>query len=564
MEQQTNSCLTQLPVELLCQILGYLAAQELARARQAIIKNVIDHSELLRYIMDLGFFRMQEIPSDGRRVPITTRRKELRVFEASWRNLRYRRRCNFPLLASGPVYEFVGGIYACEGEDCLHFSVLPHGSHTESQPIRTWDHPVDTNTMVDFTFCPSQDLLVIVDTTPNDHRHCYDLHLRSIMTNKPHPHAAQPVLKVIEEPDDERTIFYHATGRVKIQVFGKYIAILCRDIFANEDEMGDYLELWKWMTDKSAKFTMRFVDSMNDFVFLAEDRLLLVADDGTIEIFSFVDGPAPISPKCTARLAMPSLMEDWQLADTFLGGNPAPVPGTSTQSPRPWAESEHPSPMFHPTTDDQLLAFHVTAYRMSNAADMHSFAFFMFRSELLGLQTLYERFLLEDPEKTSLDYAIWGKTRTHWFRDNYVDWQNSVYGYRTVELVNESPIIFSTEPRRLRVRDFNPNLLFFKTPHLDKEDKSEHEHRLERSLIAHDEPERGALMFPIPHLPAKVRAKIIGVFRPFAELLGMVLPYREVISTEAFDATEVMMDESRILLFNRVSATIILSSIAII
>ncbi|KAL4079588.1 hypothetical protein J3A83DRAFT_1128178 [Scleroderma citrinum] len=530
-------------IELICHVLNYLTAHELVRARQICrtIKTAIDHSELLQYTIDLGFFRMTEIPSDRRRVPVATRRKELREFESSWRNLRYRRRCDFPLLTSGPVYEFVGGIYALARENGLHFSVLPHNPHSESKPTRTWHHPVDMTTMVDFTFCPSQDLLVIVMAS-NDHHHCHDLHLRSLRTNSPHPHAVQPILKSIDE--GSTTEFFHGAGPVKIQVLGKYTAILCREVFANDNDMGDYLQLWSWMTDKVAKFTIRFPETMNDFVFLSEDSLLLVADDGSIEIYSFLDGQASITPRHTARLSMPNLMKDWQPADAFIGGRPTLPIGMTAEYPRPWAENELSLPMFHPTLDDQLLAFHVTLFRTTNENDMHSFVFFMFRTELLRLQTLYEQHFgsQQDPEGPFLPYSIWGKHRTQWFPDSYVDWQNSVYGYRTVELVTESKM-FPTEPRRLLVRDFNPSLLFFKPPLkvVAEEMGGEEEYRSE---------ERGISISAVGS-PGSGLSIHSGVTRPFAEPLGKGLPHREVISKESFNAAEVMMDEGRILLFSR-------------
>lgn len=565
MLQGTTSYLTQLPVELICEVLSYLTANELARVRQVcphhssfrlppgkrfdrpqickVIRAVVDHSEQLQYIIDLGFLRMLEIPSDRCRGPVATRRKELREFETSWRNVRYRRKCDFQLLTSGLVYDFVGGIYALAGEGYLHFSVLPHNPHEDSQPIRTWSHPVDMAILIDFTFCPAQDLLVIVSLAANDHHHCYDLHLRSLSTNKSHPGAVSSVLKAV---NDRQYPFYHANGPVKVQVLDKYLAILCREVVVEGDEITDYFQLWEWRTDKDAKFTMQFTESMTDFIFLAEDRFLLLADDGTISIFSFVGDQNLIDPQCTAKLAMPALMRDWHFADAFLGGNPAPAIGAMTNFSRPWVENGE-SPMFHPTADDQLLAFHVTVYRMTNEDDMHSYVFFVFRSELLGLQSLYEKEFRkqEGSQRSCLPYSIWGRSRAHWSPGNYVDWQNSVYGYRTVELLNDSQILFSTEPRRLRVRDFNPNLRYS----FPRVGESGHLCPLERRHGSQFERGNGYSVYRIG-----ISAEAIGspaCIKPFAEPWGNGLPHREVVTEETFNATEVMMDEGRILLFSR-------------
>ncbi|KAI6168352.1 hypothetical protein EDD17DRAFT_616705 [Pisolithus thermaeus] len=543
----TSSYLTQLPVELICHVLSYLTANELTRARQICktIKAVVDHSEQLQYIIDLGFFRVLEIPSNQYRGPVAARRKELGEFEASWRNVKYRRRCDFRLLTSGFVYEFVGGIYALAGEGYLHFSVLPHNPREDSQPIRTWCHPVDMTALVDFTFCPAQDLLVIVNLAATDHRHCYDLHLQSLSTNKPHPSAASAILKAVNE---RKHAFYHTTGPVKIQILDKYMAILCRNVVVDDNEMTDYFQLWAWKTDKDSKFVMRFTESMTDFIFLAEDRFLLLADDGTITIFSFASDQTLVGPRCTAKLVMPTLMQDWHFADASLGGNPAPAIGIMTSLPRHWAENGDSS-MFHPTADDQLLAFHVTIYRMTNENDMHSFVFFVFRSELLRLQSLYEKEYgkQEGLQRPSLPYSIWGRSRAHWFPDHCMDWQNSVYGYRTVELLNESQILFSTEPRRLRVRDFNPSLPY-SIPRACNGTAEESRHlRQPEHRRCQLEPGKGYSVYCIG-ISAEAERSCI---RPFAEPLGNGLPHREIVTEETFNATEVMMDEGRILLFSR-------------
>lgn len=237
---------------------------------------------------------------------------------------------------------------------------------------------------------------------------------------------------------------------------------------------------------------------------------------------------------------MPTLMKDWQLADAFIGGKPSPA--TGTEKPRPWVENATSLPLFHPTPDDQLLAFHVTLFRTTNEDDMHSFVFFILRTELLRLQTLYKQHfgIPQGSEAPFLPYSVWGSNRTHWLSDHYVDWQNSVYGYRTVELVNESSMLF-WEPRKIRVRDFNPSLLFFHSPPpVSVEEEGDGNER---------NPEKRG---PFILCPAESE---LPVTRPFAECLGKGLPHKEVVSEKEFQATEVMMDEGRILLFSRVSCS---------
>ncbi|KAH7886882.1 hypothetical protein F5I97DRAFT_1807942 [Phlebopus sp. FC_14] len=570
--------LPSLPVELLCHILSYLDAHQLAHARKIckVVKAAIDHSELLQYIIDLGFYNVVEagppqisIQSQAAvsvPVPVAMRRKELRELEASWQRLRYRGRCGFSLPVSGPIYDFMGGIYALAGEGGLRFAVLPHGH--ETQPVRTWNHNIDTISMIDLTFCPFQDLLVIVTMTADNHNHAYDVHLKTLATNQPHPHAALPVLQALKQ-SDTATDSFHAGGPVKLQVMGNYLALLCRDVVANDSYVGDYLQLWTWTDARGYEFILYFEDSVNDFSFLSEDRFLLLADDGTIELYSFTDKTR--APQCTAKLGMPKLMHDWQLAEAFLGSSPTPgIVGVAPPFMNPrTASSNHDDqtsarmsmPVFYPDADDQLLAFHVTVVRQTNEADTHPFVYFVRRSSLLRLEDTYVVHLAfsdvgasdtassSDRSSEHLPWGLWGPSSTQWFPDtNQTDWQHSVYGFRTVESLNEDITreYFSREPRKLRVRDFNPNM----TWNYHGEDREGWTGKL-------------VLPQPPPLPPESGSSDALGaeaeeneVQRPFKERLGKALPYREMVSEETFDVTDTMMDESRILLLRRVSVSL--------
>ncbi|KIJ61610.1 hypothetical protein HYDPIDRAFT_189506 [Hydnomerulius pinastri MD-312] len=632
--------LTHLPTELLCHVLSYLDAHQLVRARRIckVIKCAIDFFELHQYTIDLGFYQMYEGQSppghDRSPVPVATRRKELRQFEASWRRLQYRHRTTFPLPIAGPVYEFVGGIYALTGENSLRFAVLPDGANPHSEePIRTWDFGVDTASMIDFTFCPSQDLLVIVTMTADNEPHAYDLHMRTLSLNKPHPNATLPIIKALNKGEGA-TDFYHAVGPVKLQIMGNYLALLCRDTVVNSEDIGDYLQLWTWTAESGYGFVLRFEESINDFAFISSDRFVLLADDGTLEIYSF-GGDKQSSPICMAKLGMPKLMRDWQFADAFLGGNPSPATVGMSATGYPWltphavpdATSSNgssgdgrtqfappPVPTFHPNRDDQLIAIHVTVLRSTNETDTHSFVYFVMRSTILRMEGVYQDWFggppsvslyglgegskstpnhahehshnsapvetldaslpsgsssmveititsglsslpsspissLPDasdsttdpdpPPSLCLPWTLWGPC-THWFPDAlHVDWQNSVFGFRTIESINEdqdTPLggYFSRKPRKLRVRDFNPNLAF----HYHGEDLEGWTGRLVKAGEGESGSARGGKGWGVE-------------IKPFVDPLGKGLSYREVESEERFDVTEAMMDESRILLLRR-------------
>jgi hypothetical protein len=112
----------------------------------------------------------------------------------------------------------------------------------------------------------------------------------------------------------------------------------------------------------------------------------------------------------------------------------------------------------------------------------------------------------------------WGMQNTTCFVGDY---RQSLYGFRTVGFIDEGSSNWSSEPRpsRLCIRDFNPHNVC--------------------NYGAGDETGRRGRF---------VRGGTCKKMKPFREALEVALPYREIISEELFDASETIMDESRILL----------------
>ncbi|KAI6029734.1 hypothetical protein BKA83DRAFT_4123175 [Pisolithus microcarpus] len=293
----------------------------------------------------------------------------------------------------------------------------------------------------------------------------------------PHPGAASAVLKAVNERNHT---FYHATGPVKIQVLDKYMAILCYDVVVDDNEFTDYFQLWAWKADKDFKGSSSLC-SLTDFTFLEEDRFLL-ANDGIITVFSFAGDQTLVTPQCTAKLVTPTLTQNWQFADAFLGRNPAPAIGTMTSFPRRWVERGDSS-MFHLTADDQLLAF----------------------TEFLRLQSLLreESGKQEGSQRPCLPYSIWGRSQVHWFPDHYVDWQNLQSSGREQNIC----------------------------AHLNADDANSSVERDIRSIAS------GFRLKPKDHPRGRWRSH-------------WEMACREIVAEETLNATEVMIDEGRILLFS--------------
>ncbi|KAH7928596.1 hypothetical protein BV22DRAFT_1110357 [Leucogyrophana mollusca] len=527
---RTEQTLLSLPLELLCHILGELDAYDLVSIRMIckVLKEAIDGSEALQYILDLRYYQTIAVDSTEKELPVAARRTQLKQREAAWHKLQYRSRCDLPLPAMGPIYEFVDGIYGNYVQGKIHFVQLP--SIEQPKAGSSWTHLAFEWNLVDITFSPPQDLLAIVAIAADGQEHPYDIHLRTLSSNEPHPLAAVTVLQALDR-DHVAPVISEPGGPVKIQVVGDYIGLLCRDIMVEGDSVGAYLQVWDWKSKNGYQFILQFQDGADDFSFLSDDTFLLLTVDGGIELHSFQDLRQP--PQVTGRYALPGLMKDWVYSYAFMSGNPTPGSTFPFFDGAPY----RPPQIFHPRMEDQLLVFFVAVSRESNEADTHSFVFFIHRSTLFNLQKIVHQHNPDlDVTKAPVPWPAWGPNYTRWFTQRETtDWQHSIYGHRTIETINDDPSYLSQEPRKLRIRDFNPHLA--------------RGHRSESG-----EGDWGRTIVSAPTTTLR---------RPFVEPLGSGLPYRETISKEKFDVTEAMMDGCRILLLRR-DATRIRDSVEVL
>ncbi|KAG2140120.1 hypothetical protein DEU56DRAFT_735144 [Suillus clintonianus] len=509
--------LIQLPPEILCHVLAFLDAYDLMRIRKTSkrLKEIVDDSEMLQYTIDLSYFQMIPVGPSETDVPPATLRKQLGLYNAAWQRAEYEWKCSLPSLMLGQIYAFGGGIYGSAGENCISFARLPSAS--DSGDLYYWSHPVDVPALVDFTFCAAQDLLIIVSRPPDLQSYVYDVHLRSLTTNDTHPDAAQPSLKALDEDDVGRRIL-DPIGHVKVQIVGNYISMLCRDAIGSMGNVLDCIQLWDWKSEEGYQFILLFDCGISDCSFITEDRFLALVASGTVEIYSIADKSKP--PQCTARISLPSLMDDFLYTDMFTNDNPTP------DSTFPYSRKSYlqPSCSFHPSMDDQLIAILVCVTPRSNTNDLLFCRFVVRRSAILELEGLFARTYDQSSSNGSrLLWSTWGPQHAAWFRVRQNEyWQPSHYGFRTVEVIDGSPFHSSDsdEARRLCIRDFNPHIAW----------------------------NYGAVDMP-GFYDRIVRGEVDRMISyPFTEPLGSALTYREVFSDRLFDGAEILMDESRILL----------------
>jgi hypothetical protein len=266
------------------------------------------------------------------------------------------------------------------------------------------------------------------------------------------------------------------------------------------------------------QFILLFHTGIDDCSFIAEDEFLVMDYYGTVEIYYVVDRSKP--PQCTAKLALPSLVNHFSYTDIFAGENM--IPGSMFPYSR---KSYQPICSFYPSTNDQLIAIHVTVSAtgtmdMNSEPAFHRYSFFILRSAILELKSLFAKTYgqptLNGPK---LPWSTWGPQHTTCFRlQGDEARQPSLHGFRVIQPINVPEV--PREHRRLRIRDFNPHI----ARNYHAQDKSGWHGRL-------------------------VEGELISTIScPFTEPLGSALPYREVVSEEVFDVDDTLIDGSRILL----------------
>ncbi|KAG1888330.1 hypothetical protein F4604DRAFT_1716930 [Suillus subluteus] len=504
--------LVQLPPELLFLILVPLGAHDLVRVRKTCktLKETVDHSEMLQYVIDLGYFQMEASEMD---VPPATRRERLRQHDAAWQRFEYKQKYTLPAVMVGPLSDILGGVYGSAGsKDCIIFACMPFG--TDSNDLHSWNCPVDATTLMDFTFCPAQDLLVVVALSPDSLTYAYDIHLRSLTTNDAHPDAAQPILKALDTDTIGHAIPQSTSAEVHIM--GSYVIMLLWNVVVKER---DCMQMWDWKSKNGYQFSLLFNDGIHDWSFIAEDQFLVLDIHGIMEIYSIADKSKP--PRCTAKLSLPSLMDHFSYTEVSVGKNV--TSGSMLSHPR---RSYQPPCPFHPSTSDQLIVIHV-GVEFRN--ELFRYSFFTLRSAILELESLFYRTYgqptLNGPK---LLWSMWGPRYTTWFRatklrKNDMDWVSSLYGFRAVDPLDNSASGAPLEPRRLRIRNFNPHI----ARHYHAQDKPDYRGRLVQGELTNT------------------------ISRPFTEPLGSALPYHEIVSEGLFYADTAHMDESRIMLVKR-------------
>ncbi|KAE9408016.1 hypothetical protein BT96DRAFT_971050 [Gymnopus androsaceus JB14] len=354
-----------LPVELVCHVLCFLSVKDLLQCNLIArrLRRIINDSSALQYTIELARARMlSAIPLNSE--PSFSLRM-LREREHAFRTLSVKSRHKLKLAHSGTVYEFTGGTYGIGKETDrrttkITFYDLPSVESGEQRNLTYTFSEVDN--IIDFTMDPAQDLLVLLSLNQNS-PYLYDLHLRTLSTNEPHPNAPTPTLQSFQV----REGFDGTEGAVRIQVSGGVVGFLIKE---TSGSMRGHFEVFKWRTPSPNSCALNCFSGIDDFTFLSEDHFLLVRPNGLLEVYNFSDPISdPVNPAMRARYALPILSDAYSFWYLSLNSNPSPG-----YFPGPAGERK----TYYSSPEDRLLACCVYVFQpaFTDRDTVYPFVFF--------------------------------------------------------------------------------------------------------------------------------------------------------------------------------------------
>ncbi|KDR79991.1 hypothetical protein GALMADRAFT_62654 [Galerina marginata CBS 339.88] len=387
--------LQMLPIEIICHIFSNLDMPDLLACSKVTkhLRRVVMNSSQLQYTIELGKHRVVSLLPASTGPSFSTRLNLLRDRERAWKYMDWKKKDTLRLPPTGSVYEFVGGLYGNGREDdrrvtaSISFLELPSTDASflgKPEPeLQMWTHAMGDITIVDFTMDPSQDLLVLVALAPSESRYIYELHLRSIKTNQPHPKAPVSALPCLRKP----TVHLQTSdivAAVRVQVAGNLVALLIKEAVEGTSA---HLEIWNWETSPQFSCAMARADGIDDFTFLSHDSFLLVLPPGQFEVYTFTSPlHASTVPVLRVIYAFPPLSEGYLYWYISMSSNPAPgyVPRRPTDQDGQPSMPGKSRQVYYPRPDERIHACCLYIFNPSGEENQHVHSFVFF----LNLQTL--------------------------------------------------------------------------------------------------------------------------------------------------------------------------------
>jgi len=261
---------------------------------------------------------------------------------------------------------------------------------------------------------------------------------------------------------------------------------------------------------------------IDDMAFVSATTFLVTCPShGYIELYGFDDPAVSHSNGPTSKGIFELPMLQPGCSYSYLHANFYPVVGHPHML-NPISSLERP--LFYPSQEDRICAVHIPlqsdfGHPIKSTLLIHSRVFF----------ELDPCVSASSEESQPRPWDAWGPQNTRWYPTDWSGWRYASYGLKVIDTAGQgsdldSDDVAEVSDRRLRLRDFNP-------------------YALATSISDDDEAleawQKGRVVTESSWIPAG------GFFKSNVE---SHLPYREVMTEELFDLTEVIMDENHIVL----------------
>ncbi|KDQ13501.1 hypothetical protein BOTBODRAFT_33513 [Botryobasidium botryosum FD-172 SS1] len=588
-----NHCLTELPEEIVVQILLELRVTALLRCSAVCkkLRSIITSSSPIQYHIELE--RLGYVDEPRSELGVSERLARIRKHRRAWEDLAWTRTEDYSLTYGDMSSYMTCGILA------FIRRVVPSKMTIFKLPSTIRGTDVQGILPVVYTFefviesvniDPEQDLLALLErrtskSTPDGERaqSSHYIHIRSLSTCKPHPSAVAAVLQSPIEPIP--------TGEFLLEHIGDSIGLFSHD---NHHMVTASLVIFQWATG-SIKTCVSFPQPNvpDHFSFLSPTEFLLTRfphdplipdahDDGshspsrtpTIEIYTFSHGTSlpplgsSLLPIHAATFMLPAMPGD-VLVDEFRCE--ADFPRVSPTA----AISQEPRPPFYISPENRTFRFFFYWGQIDDS-DPPDPAFFVRASTLLDYDkyrhTQTPRVLLNPPAPPSstntrigpdavlasptlinksgddsqcvtIPWRAWGPKNTR-LLDEGIGLYGECYGSK----VGQWETMPHADYNIIRVLDFNPYSL--------RSDQDEARMLAEGDDGYREEEEEGA-WYALDFKGKDVDSRDVtwtsvspkGCL--FAEDVHTSLPYRETIRRVEYDGVWVFMDEENIVLLHQ-------------
>ncbi|KAG8954365.1 hypothetical protein FRC04_011691 [Tulasnella sp. 424] len=243
---------TYLPTELIIQILASTSFRDILVCREVCrsLKDIIEDSLELQYSIELGSSGYVDGPNDQvTKMSREERYRKLVELEEGWKTLHFPTAQTKTFYTQSSIYELYGGVYVrgLLGDAFLggvtQLQVTRFPSALSQCPGDSWNHALETPCR-DMGIDPGSDLMVLVSRKDGSQRNAWEIILRTLSSNQPHPDASSPSLIYTTNDQDTWMVF-------TISVLEDQLAVMFSP-YDGPDPLnvaqGGELVVWNWKT----------------------------------------------------------------------------------------------------------------------------------------------------------------------------------------------------------------------------------------------------------------------------------------------------------------------------